>query len=411
MKLAYIYSAKRTAIGSFMGSLASVAAPRLGAVAARSALEFAGIALSASPIFGASREGSTHAGAAQSGSSGPTVDEAIVGCVLPAGLGQAPARQVALFSGLSQGVRALTLNKVCGSGLKAVVVAADRIALGRANLVLAGGIENMSQSPFYVKALRSGARMGNQEMQDGMILDGLWDVYNQFHMGKAGELCAREYKFSRESQDLFAQQSYSKALNSITSGVFASEVAPVVMESKKDKITFVVDEEPGRGKLDQFAKLRPAFDESGTITAANASSLNDGAAMLVVGAEKALPSKPLARILHSVEFAQAPEWFTTAPVGAMKALLSDLSLTTNQIDLFEINEAFAVVTMAAQKELEIPDSKVNIRGGAVALGHPIGASGARILTTLIHALQPKQRGIATLCIGGGEAIAVAIERL
>lgn len=399
MKTAFIYSAQRTAIGSFMGSLSTVPAPRLGATAAKAALEAAGIAIS-----------SQAQEQAQEGRTAP-VDEAIVGCVLPAGLGQAPARQVALFSGLPQGVRALTINKVCGSGLKAVAEAADRVALGRAAVVLAGGIENMSMAPYYMKSLRSGARMGHQEIQDGMILDGLWDVYNQFHMGKAGELCAREYKFTRESQDAFAAQSYTKALKAIEANLFAPEIAAVEIASKKETLKITLDEEPGRGKIDQFSKLRPAFEETGTITAANASSINDGAAMLVVGAEGALTSKPLARILHATEYAQAPEWFTTAPVAAMKKLLADLSLKVSDIHLFEINEAFSVVTMAAQKELEIPDTRVNCRGGAVALGHPIGASGARILTTLVHALQPKQRGIATLCIGGGEAIALAIEKL
>ncbi len=368
-----------------MGAFSNVSAPQLGATAAKAALRAASIAPE-------------------------KIDEVISGCVLPAGLGQAPARQVCIFSGISNAARAMTINKVCGSGLKAVSLAADRIALSHSQFVLAGGIENMSMAPYYLKSARAGMRMGNQEVTDGLILDGLWDVYNQFHMGVAAEMCVKHYKFSREAQDAYAAESYKKALHAIASGYFKEEIEAVEIASKKETLKVETDEEPGRGKIDQFGKLRPAFDKEGTITAANASSINDGAAFLVVGGEDQ-SLKPLARIIHSAEFAQAPEWFTTAPVGAIKKLLTEASLKVADFASFEINEAFSAVAMAAQKELEIPAEKLNPKGGAVALGHPIGASGARILVTLLHTLKPKERGIASLCIGGGEAIAVAIEKI
>ena len=384
MKPSYIYSAKRTPIGSFMGALGSVSAPQLGAAAAKAALT--GVTAN--------------------------VDEAIVGCVLPAGLGQAPARQVAIFSGLPTSVRALTVNKVCGSGLKAITLAADRVALGQASCVLAGGIENMSQAPYYLKTARAGFRMGNQEVIDGLVHDGLWDVYNQFHMGVAAELCVKEYKFTREQQDAYAADSYRKALKTIESSGFKNEIAAVEIKSKKETLTVDTDEEPGRGKIENFAKLRPAFDAQGTVTAANASSINDGAAMVVVGSENMQSGlKPVARILHSAEFAQKPEWFTTAPVACVRKLLQEASVKVSDISSFEINEAFSVVAMAAMKDLEIPAEKLNPKGGAVALGHPIGASGARLVATLVHTLQPGQKGVASLCIGGGEAIAILIERM
>ncbi|MBN8555044.1 MAG: thiolase family protein [Deltaproteobacteria bacterium] len=387
MKKAFIYAAKRTPIGSFLGALSGVAAPQLGATAAKEALTQAKVEAS-------------------------KIDEVIVGCVLPAGMGQAPARQVGIFSGVPNSARAMTVNKVCGSGLKAVSLAADRIALGQSNVLLAGGIENMSQAPYYLKTARTGFRMGNAEAIDGMIFDGLWDPYNNYHMGSAGELCAREYKFSREHQDAFAAGSYKKAMAAISGGHFKDEIAVVEIKSKKETIVVSSDEEPGKGKIENFSKLRPAFDsEKGTITAANASSINDGAAMAVVAAEGALSSKPLARIIHCSEFAQAPEWFTTAPVGAIKKVLAEASLKVSDIEIFEINEAFSVVAMAAQKELEIPEAKLNLKGGAVALGHPIGASGCRLLTTMIYALKPGQKGIASLCIGGGEASAMLVERV
>lgn len=368
-----------------MGSLSSLAAPQLGATAAKAALSEIGL-------------------------KPETIDETIVGCVLPAGMGQAPARQVSIFADIPTKARALTVNKVCGSGLKAVTLAADRIALERASVILAGGIENMSQAPYYLKTLRAGARMGNQEAVDGLIHDGLWDVYNQFHMGTAAELCVREYKFTREQQDAYAAESYKRALRAIETGAFSKEIATVEIKSKKETLTVKTDEEPGKGKIDAFAKLRPAFDPQGTITAANASSINDGASMVIIGSEIS-GIKPIARLLHQAEFAQAPEWFTTAPVGSIKKLLTEASLKVSDISVFEINEAFSVVAMAAQKELDISAAQLNPRGGAVALGHPIGASGARLLTTLIHQLEPKQKGVVSLCIGGGEAIAALVEKL
>jgi acetyl-CoA C-acetyltransferase len=278
-------------------------------------------------------------------------------------------------------------------------------------VVLAGGIENMSMAPYYLKTARTGFRMGDAQAVDGMMFDGRWDVYNQYPMGVAGELCAKEYKFTREMQDAYAAQSYKKAMSAQSSGLFKDEIVAVEIQNKKDILRVEIDEEPGKGKIENFSKLRPAFDKEGTITAANASSINDGAAMVVVGGENSLSTKPLARILHAAEFAQAPEWFTTAPVGCIKKLLSEASLKVSNVDSFEINEAFSVVAMAAQKELDISEAKLNPRGGAVALGHPIGASGTRLLATLIYSLKQGQKGVASLCIGGGEAIAILIERL
>lgn len=385
MKPIYIYAAKRTPIGSFQGSLSALSTPQLGATAGKAALQQSKVELA-------------------------NFDECIVGNVLSAGIGQAPARQVSIFSGLPKSVRALTVNKVCGSGLKAVTIAAERIQLGHAKWVLAGGAESMTNAPYYLPTARAGFRMGNAQAIDGMIHDGLWDPYNNFHMGNAGEICAKEYKFTRESQDEFAANSYRKALKAIESGAFKDEIVAAEIVSKKETIKVETDEEPGRGKIDAFSKLRPAFDKDGTITAANASSINDGASMLVVGDESS-SHKPIAKLLHWAEFAQAPEWFTTAPVGSIKKLLSDASLKISDIDLFEINEAFSLVAMAAAKDLEIPNDRLNVRGGAVALGHPIGASGARLLTTLIHTLKPKQKGVVSLCIGGGEAIAALVERI
>jgi len=387
MKTAVIYSAKRTAVGSFMGSLSTITASKLGATAARAAL-------------------------VESGLKPAQIDEVIMGSVLTAGQGQAPARQVAIFSELPISVRAMTINKVCGSGLKAVSLAADRIALGRAGFVLAGGMENMSQCPYYLTKARAGFRMGNQELIDGMIHDGLWDVYNRFHMGNAAELCAREYKFTREQQDQFARESYERATKSIQEGLFKAEIVAVEIQDKKNTISVDTDEEPGRGQIEKFPNLRPAFDKEGTITAANASSVNDGAAALILGPEdEALRHKALAKIIHTTEYAHEPEWFTTAPVACVKKLLAETSLKVGDISSFEINEAFSVVAMAAQKELGISRDRLNPRGGAVALGHPIGASGARLMTTLLHTLKKGEKGIVSLCIGGGEAIAMLVEKL
>lgn len=368
-----------------MGSLATVPAPRLGATAAKAAFQASGL-------------------------SPEVVTQTIVGTVLPAAQGQAPARQVAIYSEVPTSAPALTINKVCGSGLKSLHLAAEQIQLGKAECVLAGGIENMSLAPYYLTTARDGFRMGHQQAIDGMIHDGLWDCYNNFHMGNAAELCAKEYRFSREEQDQFAKESYERALQSQKNGDFREEIAAVEVPFKKEKILVADDEEPGRGRLDKFSSLRPAFDKEGSITAANASSINDGAAMLLLGGAS-LSAKPLARILHTAEFAHQPEWFTTAPVSCVKKLLDEAELKVSDIASFEINEAFAVVAMAAQKDLGIPREKLNPRGGAVAIGHPIGASGARLMTTLIHTLKPQEKGVVSLCIGGGEAIACLIERL
>jgi acetyl-CoA C-acetyltransferase len=387
----YIVSAARTPIGAYLGSLASLPAPRLGAVAIKSALERAGIAAD-------------------------QVGEVFMGNVLSAGIGQAPARQAAIFAGVPHAVPATTVSKVCGSGLQAVVFGAKTLALGDADIAVAGGMESMSNVPYYLREARSGYRMGDGKLIDGMIFDGLWDPYNDFHMGQAGELCAKEYGLTRELQDEFAKQSYARAKVAQESGAFAKEIAPVSIAQKKgDPILVSEDEEPGKGDPSKFSKLRPAFASDGTITAANASSINDGAAALVLASESAVKRqglKPLARIVGYGSAAQAPEWFTTAPAKAIEGALKKLGLGVNDIDLWEINEAFSCVTMACSKLAGIDPAKVNVRGGAVALGHPIGASGARILVTLLGAMHEgsAKRGLATLCIGGGEAVAVVVER-
>ena len=387
----YVVSAARTPIGAYLGSLASVPAPRLGATAIRSALERAGIA-------------------------GEQVGEVFMGNVLSAGVGQAPARQAAIFAGVPHAVPATTVSKVCGSGLQAVVFGAKTLALGDAEIVVAGGMESMSNVPYYLREARTGYRMGDGKLIDGMIFDGLWDPYNDFHMGQAGELCAKEHGLTRELQDEFAKKSYALASAAQKSGAFAKEIAPVSIAQKKgDPLLVSDDEEPGKGDPSKFSKLRPAFASDGTITAANASSINDGAAALVLASDSAVKRhglKPLARIVGYGSAAQAPEWFTTAPALAIDKTLKKLGLTTKDIDLWEINEAFSCVTMACTKLAGIDPEKVNVRGGAVALGHPIGASGARILVTLLGAMLDgtAQRGLATLCIGGGEAVAVVVER-
>ena len=387
----YIVGAARTPIGSFLGSLSSVAAPRLGAAAIEAALVRARVAAD-------------------------LVGEVFMGNVLTAGIGQAPARQAAIYAKLPNTVPATTIGKVCGSGLQAIIFGAKTVALGDAEIVVAGGMESMSNAPYYMSAARSGARMGNTTLVDGMIHDGLWDPYGNVHMGNCGELCAREYKFSREAQDEFAKESFRRALSAQREGLFAAEITPVSVPQKKGDALLVKDDEgPPGGKPEKFAGLKPAFAKDGTITAANASSINDGASALVLASEKAVKEHkltPLARIAGYGGAAKAPEWFTTAPADAVKTTLGKLSLTPEQIDLWEINEAFAVVTMACSQICGLDPQKVNVRGGAVALGHPIGASGARIVTTLLHALKDhgKKRGLATLCIGGGEALALVVER-
>jgi acetyl-CoA C-acetyltransferase len=387
----YVVSAARTPIGAYLGSLASLPAPRLGATAIKSALERAGVAAE-------------------------QVGEVFMGNVLSAGIGQAPARQAAIFAGVPHAVPATTVSKVCGSGLQAVVFGARTLALGDAEIVVAGGMESMSNVPYYLREARTGYRMGDGKLIDGMIFDGLWDPYNDFHMGQAGELCAKEHGLTRELQDEFAKKSYALAGAAQKSGAFAKEIVPVSIAQKKgDAILVNEDEEPGKGDPSKFGKLRPAFASDGTITAANASSINDGAAALVLASESAVKRnglKPLARIVGYGSAAQAPEWFTTAPALAIDKTLKKLGLSAKDIDLWEINEAFSCVTMACTKLAGIDPEKVNVRGGAVALGHPIGASGARILVTLLGAMHDggAQRGLATLCIGGGEAVAVVVER-
>lgn len=387
----YIVAAKRTPLGAFLGSFASLSAPELGAIAIRAALGQARVPLHA-------------------------VNELYMGNVLTAGVGQSPARQASRFSGLPDAVPSTTVGKVCGSGMQAVLLGARSIALGDAEVVVAGGQESMSRVPYYLQKARDGYRMGNGELIDGMIHDGLWDPYGNFHMGIAGEKCATEYELGREVQDAFATESYRRAVLAQTEGRFNDEIAPVsVPQAKGPPIIVSVDDEPGRGKPEKFAALRPVFKKDGTITAANASSINDGACALVLASEAAVKEhglEPLARIAGYGASAQEPDWFTTAPAAAVKQVLKKLSLETKDIDLHEINEAFSVVPLVVAKLCGIELDAVNVRGGAVALGHPIGASGARILTTLLYAMRDAgvRRGCASICIGGGEGLATVLER-
>jgi acetyl-CoA C-acetyltransferase len=384
-----IVSGCRTPIGSFMGSLASVPAQRMGALVIEESIRRANI-------------------------SKTDVQEVIMGNVLAAGLGQAPARQAALFAGLPESVECLTINKMCGSGLKAVMLGAQAIALSDADVVVAGGMENMSNTPYLLEKAREGFRMGHGKVIDSMIRDGLWDVYNDFHMGNAAEICAKECSIPREAQDEFAVQSYKRAQESWKEGRFKAEVAPVILKGKQGDITVDQDEEPFKTNFDKIPKLKPAFTPDGTVTAANASKINDGAAALVLmSAAKAtsLGVKPLAKIVAQASAAKKPEWFTTAPADVISKVLGKAKLTVKDIDLFEVNEAFSVVALAVKNLAGIDAAKLNVNGGAVALGHPIGASGARILVTLLNALQQRtmKRGLAAICIGGGEASAVIVE--
>ena len=387
-----IASAARTPIGSFQGALSSIPSPKLGAVAIAAAVERAGLSAAA-------------------------VDECIMGCVLPAGVGQAPARQAAIFAGLPRKTACMTINKVCGSGLKALMLAANSIRCGEADVIVAGGMENMSQAPYLLGKARTGYRMGHGELTDSMIKDGLWDVYNDYHMGIAGELCATECDVPRDRQDAFAAESYRRALAAQAEGKFAAEIAPVEVKGRRGAVTVVdTDEEPGKGRPEKIPTLRSAFKKDGTITAANASSINDGAAAIVVmSAAKAqeLGVTPLARLVAQGTHAQAPEWFTTAPAYAITKTLQSAELAVGDIDLWEVNEAFSVVSLAVEDKVGYDPANVNIWGGAVALGHPIGCSGARILVTLLHQLVDtgKKLGGASLCIGGGEAVAVIVENL
>ncbi len=382
----------RTPIGSFMGSLSGLPAPRLGAIVIREALRRAGV---------------------EPGQ----VQEVIMGNVISAGVGQAPARQAALFGGLPQSVECLTVNKVCGSGLKAVMLAAQAIRAGDAEIVVAGGMESMSNAPFLLDKMRAGVRMGNTEMVDALIKDGLLDVYHNYLMGNAGELCARECDIPRGAQDEFAIMSYRRARDAQQSGAFAHEIVQVEMKGKKgETVRIGEDEEIKKVMFEKIPTLKPAFAGDGTITAANSSKISDGAAaMVVLSAAKAreLGVKLQARLVAQASFAKAPEWFTTAPADVISRVLQKAGMGTADIDLFEINEAFAVVALAVNKIAGLDVSKVNVHGGAIALGHPLGASGARILVTLLHALELRnvRRGLAALCIGGGEASGVIIERI
>ncbi len=392
VKDVFLAGGARTAIGGFGGVFAEAPAPALGSAAVGATLERAGVLPD-------------------------QVDEVIFGNVLGAGLGQNVARQVSIGAGLSPSIGATTVNKVCGSGLKSVMLAAQAIRCEDASVVVAGGTENMSRAPYLLEKARSGYRLGDGELIDSMIRDGLWDVYNGLHMGSCGDRCAEKYAFSREEQDDFAVESYRRALAAAKDGVFADEIVPVEVEAPagRETVTVTEDEEPGRFNEAKLRQLRPAFDKEGTVTAGNASSINDGAAAIVVLSEektKELGVEPQASVLGYATASQEPEWFTTAPIPAISRLMEKLSLRVEDVDLFEINEAFSVVTMAAMVDLGIPHEKVNVHGGAVALGHPIGASGARTLVTLLNAMKRRgaRVGIDAICLGGGEAVAVAVER-
>ncbi|NNF50823.1 MAG: acetyl-CoA C-acyltransferase [Gammaproteobacteria bacterium] len=386
-----IVSAHRTPIGGFQGTLGAVSATDLGATAISSAITSAGI----------------DAG---------HISEVIMGCVLPAGLGQAPARQAAIAGGIPMGVGCTTINKVCGSGMKATMLAHDLLVAGSASVIVAGGMESMSNAPYLLPKARGGYRMGHQQVLDHMFFDGLQNPYDGHMMGHFAEATADKYGFSREEQDKYSAESVRRALAAVKTGAFNNEITPVTVKSRKGEVIVDTDEEPFNCDIEKIPSLRPAFRrDGGTVTAASSSSISDGGAALVMMREsdaKAQNLKPLARILGHSGFAHEPEWFTTAPVGAIKSLHSKLGLAPADVDLYEINEAFAVVSMAAIRDLELDPGKVNVNGGACALGHPIGATGARLIVTLLHALASRDLriGVAGLCIGGGEATAIAIER-
>lgn len=392
MRDVVIVSAKRTPMGAFGGSLSSFSAPELGAAAILEAVKAGGI-------------------------KADDVQEVLMGNVLSAGVGQAPARQAALKAGLSQRTPATTVNKVCASGMKSIMIAADQIRLGEADIIVAGGMESMSNVPYYLPKQRFGAKYGHTQTEDGIVKDGLWDVYNDYLMGNAGDLCARECNISREEQDEYAITSYKRAIEATEKGYFQDEVIKMKVKDRKGNVTEVIkDEELDKVRFEKIPQLRPVFDKEGTVTAANASSINDGAAaVLVISADKAkeLGLKPLARILSHASAAKAPEWFTTAPSDAIPIALKKAGLTKNDIDLFEINEAFSVVALANNQILELDPEKVNIHGGAVSIGHPLGCSGARIIVTLIHALKRTKGkyGCAGICNGGGGASSLVLEML
>lgn len=386
-----ITSAARTPMGAFGGAFASLPASALGAAAIRAAVERAGLSPDA-------------------------VDEVFFGNVLQAGQGQAPARQAAIKAGLPNTVPTSTTNKMCGSGLETIIQAARALQVGDARIAVAGGMESMTNAPYLLPGARSGLRLGNSTVVDSMVHDGLWDAYDDKHMGSCAELCATKYDFTREAQDAFAEQSYRRAQAAQKNGDFAAEIVPVEVTDRRGDVTVVdTDEGPGQANFARIGTLRPAFEKDGTITAANASTLNDGAAALVLTTDEVAHQADLtirAKVMGWASNAHEPEWFTTAPVGAIQKLLSTLGWAAEDVDLWEINEAFSVVTMTAMEEFTIPAEQVNVNGGAVALGHPIGASGARIVVTLLHAMEARnvKRGVAAICIGGGEALALALER-
>ena len=390
MREVVIVSAVRTPIGSFNGAFSSIPATKLGALVVAEAVRRAGIPKDA-------------------------VDEVIMGNVIAAGLGQAPARQASIYAGLPEKVEALTVNKMCGSSLKAAMLAAQAIMCGDADVVIAGGMENMTQAPYLLEKARTGYRLGHGQILDSLLRDGLIDVYNDAHMGNCAELCADRYGLSREELDAFAIRSYQKAIKAQREALFKEEILPVqVPQGRREPLLVEHDEEPTRVSFEKLPQLAPAFQKDGKVTAGNASSINDGAAAVAVVdrdvAEK-LGLQPMARIVASSAFAQQPEWFTTAPAGAIKKVLAKAGLGTAEIDLFEINEAFAAVSLAVNRELGIDEARVNVNGGAVALGHPVGASGARVLTTLLYAMRARgaHRGVASLCLAGGEAVAMVVE--
>jgi len=390
-KQAVIASAVRTPMGSFQGVFSSIPATTLGSQAIAEAMK----RINLRP---------------------DRVDEVYMGCVLSAGLGQAPARQASIGAGIPNSVGATTINKVCGSSLKAVIMASQAIALSEARIIVAGGMENMTRAPYLLEKARQGYRLGHAELVDSLVKDGLWDVYNNFHMGKGGELCAAKYRLTRNELDDFALESYRRAREAIAMGTFKQEIVPVEVPQRKGPLLAVADdEEPNRVDLKRLRELKPVFQEEGVLTVGNSPSCNDGAAALVVMAEEEATRRgltPMARIVGYAGAALAPEWFTIAPVDAIQLALKQTGLSLGDIDLFEINEAFSAVSLAINRELGLDPKRVNVNGGAVALGHPIGATGARILTTLVHAMEARdaRRGLASLCIGGGEALAMIVER-
>ena len=392
MKEVVITGAARTAIGSLNGALADIQAPKLGAVSIAEAISRSGIRKE-------------------------DVNQVIMGNVLPAGTGQAPARQAGIYAGIPVSAGAMTINKMCGSGLKSVMLAAQAVATDEFEVVVAGGMESMSQAPYLLKKARTGYRLGNDTIYDHMIVDGLWDVYNDLHMGNCAELLAKEHRISREDQDAFAASSYTRALTAIREGKFEKEIVGLEIPQKKGApLVFKVDEEPGRGNVAKLAALKPVFQKDGTVTAGNASTINDGAAAVVVmSAETAKRRgiRPLARILGFTTASLEPVWFTVAPIDAIRKLLQKTGVDKDRVGLYEINEAFAGVAIAAIRGLSLEPDRVNVNGGAVSMGHPIGASGARILTTLLYAMEDRNEtlGIASLCIGGGEAVAMLVERI